>query len=260
MPSRPPSRTRSRPNKATPAPRMSDLVGNFQGGPEEPAAQSPFSKAGHAYTVLRREILDGVHSPGAWLRLSAIADRLGLSAMPIREALRLLEKDGLVVMHLHRGAQVASLSFELALELTEVRMQLERYAALIAAPENTAETLAEAERALHALEAMADDPVQFALGNRSFASAVLEACPNDFLKRHIQRLWDQTWQHSSTAVFEVMRHRIVDSLEENTTILHRMRGQDLPGLGEIYDLRLRKSLDAWRKAIERTQRAVPAAP
>lgn len=250
-----PSRVPPQPDQDSPVPHMSDFVGKVPTGSEEAGAHSPFSKAGHAYTVLRREILDGVHRPGTWLRLSALADRLGLSAMPIREALRLLEKDGLVVMHLHRGAQVASLSFELALEITEVRMQLERYAGLTAAPVHTPQTLAEAERALDELGTMTKDPVRFALGNRTFATAVLDACPNSFLKRHIQRLWDQNWQYSSTAVFEVMRHRIADSLQENTAILQRMRARDLSGLAEIYDLRLHRSLDAWRSAIERAQAA-----
>ena len=102
-----PSRRRSGQDDQTLAPRMSDLVGNFPAGLDEGAPVSPFSKAGHVYAVLRREILDGVHPPGTWLRLTALAHRLGLSAMPVREALRLLEKDGLVIMHLHRGAQVA---------------------------------------------------------------------------------------------------------------------------------------------------------
>src|SRR5918911_288126 len=75
-----------------------------------PAGAPQFSKAGFAYDPLRRRILDGGYRPGDRLRLTQIARELSLSEMPVREALRLLQKDGLVVMELHRGAHVAELS------------------------------------------------------------------------------------------------------------------------------------------------------
>src|SRR5260370_38833859 len=91
-----------------------------------PAGATPqFSKAGFAYDSLRRRILDGGYRPGDRLRLTQIARELALSEMPVREALRLLQKDGLVVMELHRGAHVAELSLKRAYEIVEVRTALE---------------------------------------------------------------------------------------------------------------------------------------
>lgn len=237
----------------TKAPRMSDYLGRYSAAPDEKTPVASFSKAEHVYAILRREILDGIHPPGSWLRLSTLATRLSLSAMPVREALRLLEKDGLVVVHLHRGAQVASLSFEFALEVTEVRMQLERHGAISALPMHTQMSIAETEQALRSLQSTLDDPVQFALLNRAFSTAVIEPCPNGFLKQHVQRLWDQNWQYSSTAVFEVMRHRIVDSLAENIDILACIKNGDQDGLMVTYDRRLGQSVKAWRAAIERNK-------
>lgn len=157
---------------------------------------------------------------------------------------------------MHRGAQVASLSFELALEVTEVRMQLERYAALLALPAHTPASLAKADDVLGDLAQAVGDPVRFAVGNRAFSTVILEPCSNGFLRRHIQRLWDQNWQYSLTAVFEVMRHRITDSLVENAEILRCIRAHDEAALERTYDLRLRHSVEAWQSAIERT-RQVP---
>src|SRR5258708_17293323 len=100
-----------------------------------PAVAAPqFSKAGSAYDALRRQILDGGYRPGDRLRLTRIAQELALSEMPVREALRLLQKDGLVVMELHRGAHVAALSLERACEIVEVRTALEGVAGLAALP------------------------------------------------------------------------------------------------------------------------------
>jgi len=84
------------------------------------------SKAGFAYDILRRRILDNTYRPGDRLRLSELAHDLNLSEMPVREALRLLQKDGLVIMRLHRGAEVARLSFQRGLDVIEARMTLER--------------------------------------------------------------------------------------------------------------------------------------
>lgn len=248
-----PSRNGPKSAEITKIPRMSDYVGKYPVSLDEGGPVASFSKAEHVYAILRREILDGIHPPGSWLRLSALATRLALSAMPVREALRLLEKDGLVVLHMHRGAQVASLSFEFALEVTEVRMQLERHGAISALPAHTHLSIAETEQALQLLQTMLDDPVQFALVNRAFSTAVIEPCSNGFLKRHVQRLWDQNWQYSSTAVFEVMRHRIVDSLAENTDILRCIKNGDQDGLMVTYDRRLTQSIKAWRAAIERNK-------
>src|SRR5689334_12340126 len=73
-------------------------------------------KAGAVYETLKRRILDGIYPPGDWLRLSQLARDFSLSEMPIREALRLLQKDGLVVLRRYRGAQVVELSMVRAMK------------------------------------------------------------------------------------------------------------------------------------------------
>ncbi len=222
--------------------------------PEPEDTPTAYSKAGHVYTVLRRRILDGVYQPGEWLRLSQIARSLDLSEMPVRDALRQLEKDGLVTIHLHRGAQVAALSFERALEITEVRMILECSAALAALPFHDRLSLASALEILSQMEKLTEDLVEFALKNREFAGAIYAPCRNAFLSQHIQHLWDQVWQYSSTAVFEVMRHRVEDSLAENRDICNGIGKADRRLVREAYERRLRRSLDAWRNAIRLAHR------
>ena len=218
------------------------------------------SKARHAYEVLRGEILDGVHPPGSWLRLTPIAERLSLSEMPVREALRLLETDGLVTIHLHRGAQVAGLSFARALEITEARMCLEAAAAVAATPHHDAASLGAAEAILGGMRALGRNRAEFALRNRQFAAAIYAPCPNAFLREHVQYLWDQVWQYSSVAVFEVMRHRVADSLEENRDICAAVRARDVAAVRDIYAVRLQRSVDAWQRAIANKQARTAHAP
>ncbi len=249
---------RSRPTAAANPPRMSEVLGDPRSASDQQLDR--FSKANHVYTILRNQILDGVHRPGDWLRMARIAASLNLSEMPVREALRLLEKDGLVVIHLHRGAQVAALSFERALEITEVRMHLERAAALASLPHHDAASLQAADEVLRQMVAAARDSVTFAIRNRAFATAIYTRCPNVFLREHIQHLWDQSWQYSSTSVFDVMRHRIEGSLIENRQIIASLRTGDIATLARVYDDRLRNSVEAWTAAIAKSRGIQPGFP
>lgn len=84
------------------------------------------------YEALRTEILRGVE-PGTPLRLSAIADRLGVSTMPVRAALRRLEREGLVQQTARKGAVVAPLELDDVQEIQAIRWGIEGLAARIGA-------------------------------------------------------------------------------------------------------------------------------
>jgi DNA-binding GntR family transcriptional regulator len=214
-----------------------------------------FSKAGFAYQTLRRQILQGVYPPGARLRLAQLAQEMNLSEMPVREALRVLEKEGLVVIRLHRGAEVARLSYEHGLEVTEARMTLEQAAALAALAHHDAASLAEMERRLAEMERAANRPVRFAIKNRAFCTAMFARCPNGFMRQQIEALWDQVWQASSTSVFEVMRDRVQETIDENRAIMLHTRKRDARRLKSVMELRLRKTLAAWRHAVAQARAA-----
>lgn len=77
---------------------------------------------------LREMILSGELQPGQWIRHSEMAGLLGVSIMPVREALRQLQAEGLVDFHPRRGAQVAQISLDSFLELDRISEELERLA------------------------------------------------------------------------------------------------------------------------------------
>lgn len=74
---------------------------------------------------LRQHILSGRLRPGEPMRQEALADELGVSRIPVREAIRRLEAEGLVSIHAHRGAYVCAVSSKEAMETFELRMQVE---------------------------------------------------------------------------------------------------------------------------------------
>ncbi|ARP80579.1 GntR family transcriptional regulator [Bordetella genomosp. 8] len=75
--------------------------------------------------ALRQQILSGHLRPGAPLRQEALADELGVSRIPVREAIRRLEAEGLVAVHAHRGAYVCGISAGDVVETFELRLQIE---------------------------------------------------------------------------------------------------------------------------------------
>ena len=97
---------------------------------------------------LRRRILSGVYGTGDKLHQASIAEELGVSRIPVREALRQLNAEGLVVLVSQKGARVASLSSEEVRELFEVRACMEPYVLRLSIPRLTDGDLADAARVI----------------------------------------------------------------------------------------------------------------
>ena len=86
------------------------------------------------YARLRALIASGDVAPGSWLREAALAERLGVSRTPVREALNRLAAEGIVEISRNKGAQVVSFSPEDVAGLYDVRAGFEPHAALLAVP------------------------------------------------------------------------------------------------------------------------------
>lgn len=96
-----------------------------------------------AYEQVRAAIVENRYPPGQRLIEQRIAEELGLSRTPVREALRLLEAEGLVVSEKNRGAMVRPLSSTEVDDLYGLRIQLESYAVEVATKRATEEELGE---------------------------------------------------------------------------------------------------------------------
>ena len=103
--------------------------------------------------AIRERILRGHYAERSPLRQDAIASELGVSRIPVREALRQLEAEGLVTFNPHRGAVVSTLSLKQIQELYELRADIESDVIRRAVPHMTAEDDARAAEILDAYEA-----------------------------------------------------------------------------------------------------------
>jgi DNA-binding GntR family transcriptional regulator len=117
--------------------------------------------------ALREAILRGIFQEGQSLRQDEIAAQFGVSRIPVREALRQLEAEGLVTLHLNRGAVVSVLSPAEAQEIFEIRIALETTAIQLAIPKLTESDLEKAAMILKATD-QTTDAAQWAKLNWEF--------------------------------------------------------------------------------------------
>jgi DNA-binding GntR family transcriptional regulator len=121
--------------------------------------------------ALRQAIQHGLFQEGQSLRQDEIATQFGVSRIPVREALRQLEAEGLVNFHPNRGAMVTILSPAEAQELCDIRIALETLALQLALPQLSASHLAQAADLLHKTE-QATEPMRWADLNWQFHAAL----------------------------------------------------------------------------------------
>lgn len=131
------------------------------------------------YEHLRDAILRGFYQSGQSLPQEAIAQAIQVSRVPVREALRRLEAEGLVLQRPRRGYVVASLDPDEIEEIFDIRMMLEARAGNLATQNRTENDIADVYRLLHAMDGItinsAADAQLFAERNRAFHDRLFQA-------------------------------------------------------------------------------------
>lgn len=140
--------------------------------------------------ALRDRILRGQYPEGEPLRQDAIADELGVSRIPVREALRQLEAEGLVTFSPHRGAVVSTLSLDEITELFELRADIESDLLRRAIPNMATEDHARAKEILDAYEAalVAGDVSVWGAINWQFHSTLYAPAARAFTMSMVKKL------------------------------------------------------------------------
>lgn len=149
------------------------------------------TKTDTAHLVLREAIVSGVLKPGEALQAAPLAEALDMSRIPVREAFRRLEQEGLVSIRPHVGASVRSLPKHEIEENLVIRGELEALATRLAAPLMSDGTLAELETFLAEMDACvaSGDAERFGRINRAFHLSIYRECPYPRLIELIEQLW-----------------------------------------------------------------------
>ena len=149
------------------------------------------------FNTLRKAILKGELKPGERLMEIALAERLGVSRTPVREAMRKLELEGLVVMIPRRGAQVANITEKDLNDVLEVRMALENLSIENACARMTEEQLDELWKAARNFEdTMAEgNLVRLAEADVAFHEIIYKASDNKRLIQVLNNMREQIYRY-----------------------------------------------------------------
>jgi DNA-binding GntR family transcriptional regulator len=139
--------------------------------------QKPLTVAEQVANVLRESIADGSLAAGTPLRQDDLAERFGFSRMPVRDALRQLEAEGIVSIHPTKGAHVARMDVTEIREIFAVRALLESEALRLSVPNLGIEKLGEAGHVLNQIDAE-PNVGRWGTLNRAFHLALYSACGN----------------------------------------------------------------------------------
>jgi DNA-binding GntR family transcriptional regulator len=179
-----------------------------------------------AYLKLREEIREGRLQPGDRLRETELAERLAVSRTPIREALKRLESEGLVVFSQPRGLTVAELNAAQVLELYAMREVLEAAAARFAA-EQASPLEIEALKQLVAQHPNIKTADEAFLNNRRIDNAIASAAHNVYLLKALNVLADAVSLLGATTY--TMPGRIKAGLPEVAAIVEAIARRDPDG-------------------------------
>ncbi|MDT0156515.1 GntR family transcriptional regulator [Microbacterium sp. ARD32] len=183
------------------------------------------SKSEQAYTWIRARIHSHAFGPGYRLVLGSIADELGMSVVPVREAIRRLEAEGLVTFERNVGAHVALIDETEYAHTMQTLGIVEGAATALSAPLLDADALARAEAINERMSLLLGhfDAHTFTRLNQDFHSVLYEPCPNPHVLALVHRGWARLSGIRDSS-FSFVPGRAQHSVDEHTRILELIRG------------------------------------
>ncbi|HUO74593.1 MAG TPA: GntR family transcriptional regulator [Solirubrobacteraceae bacterium] len=219
------------------------------------ARSAPLTKQERVYQTLRERILTGEYGPGFRVVIDTLAAELGVSALPVREAVRRLEAEGLIVYRPNAGAQVTPADPGLFDEEMTVLAVLEGFATALAAAELDAGGIARLAELTDAMEAAMTrmDALAFGRLNQEFHAVIYEACPNRALVAILHEIGRRLDAIRRT-VFVQIPYRGAESVAEHRALIELIVAGAEPAAIERaareHKLHTVESFRAWRAERE----------
>lgn len=189
------------------------------------------TKANYVFDYLKEQITKGKYQQGESIVISRVADELEMSTIPVREALKRLESEGLVELTPHKGAQVTTFNSKKINDVLEVRAVLEGYAARAACDridDSTFRKLTDMNEEMRNYANKGMDE-KFSTLNKEFHRILYNATKNSTLFDAIFNLWDGgNWSKSLFAYFP---EKMMESVTEHDEILSAIKNNS-PELAE----------------------------
>ena len=178
------------------------------------------------YRILKKEIIKGSFKPGSKILEFQIAQQMGISRTPVREAIRLLAAEGFVVLSPNQGALVRTVSVENIKEVLQIHSVLEGLAARLACEVINKDGLNELENYLNKMENLlkAGDSIAYSEVDLKFHEVIVNTCRNNRLIKMRKNISDQAQRYriSSLRVAERLR----ESFAEHQKIFEAFKERD----------------------------------
>jgi DNA-binding GntR family transcriptional regulator len=204
------------------------------------------------YSALRERILSNDIGPGTRLVMRDVANQYAASDIPVREALRMLERDGLVETAPYRGATVTTLTAKEVEETYFIRSHLESIATGLAAERITDAELAQLDRLMSDMSAAVDaqDGPRFSDLNLEFHRTIVASCGNDMLRELTMDIWQR---HSGfQRVFRMIPERLAISQREHEGIMAALHHHDAERASRLALLHKRSVRDSVSMLIDQS--------
>ena len=178
------------------------------------------------FNTLRKEILTGELKPGERLMEIHLANRLGVSRTPIREAIRKLELEGLVTMIPRRGAEVAQITEKSMKDVLEVRRALDALCAELACDRISEEEMGKLEEACAGFEkaTRTGDTTAIAKADVALHDIIVAATGNRRLVQLVNNLAEQMYRYRFEYIKDESQHERL--VEEHRIIYESIRAKD----------------------------------
>ncbi|NKY43695.1 GntR family transcriptional regulator [Nocardia cerradoensis] len=224
-----------------------------------PTSREVGRAAGRVVAELERLIVTGELLPGQPIRQVLMAERLGVSRLPIREALRHLTAEGLVAHEPNVGYTVARLQQSDFDQIYLMRAALEREV-LLSLPAFSADALAEATRAAHQVVEAAEqgDVLAMRMHNHAFHFVIFERSPLNLIVAEIRRLWTLAMPYHAAYLYDpAARARVV---AEHDQMIEALTRHDNERLVELMNEHRRGGETSTGMMLRATRTGAPPVP
>jgi DNA-binding GntR family transcriptional regulator len=214
----------------------------------KPAGRIPL--ASEVAEMLRERIYTQRYPTGSWLRQEQLASELGVSRTPLREALRILEQDGLIQLAAGQGARVVTGDLDTLLDAYELRAVVDGLAARLAAERPNSELVRYLHRAIEVQRAAVDpwSPRDYTQSNVDFHEQIVHLSGNEFVinQRPILRMTAQVF----APVALVRPESALRAIREHTAIADAIEAGDGPAAERLARAHIEATIAELRKKKE----------
>lgn len=208
------------------------------------------SKKEVVYDQLREEILEGIHRPGTRLVIDELAIRLGISQIPIREAMRQLEADGFVIITPHVGATITNLDANFIYEVFAMLEAMEVISCREACKHITEDDIKTLDSMINQMDTHINHPNQWAQQNKDFHLFICDIAKTQLVRKMMLKVFDHWDRLRFHYLKDVLGFRIHEAQNEHKQILEAFRQRDSDNMKRIIYRHNQGALESYIKYLK----------